>query len=130
MLRGLDGLSSLDIDDSRLAITAAGIEPLVSLPHLSALSVDVKDDWLPHVARMARLQFVGVQDTPAGDEGFTALSKSQSIHYIWGRRCHNLHRRGFTALANMPALRGLSVSRLNVDDVGLSAFLAFPHSGN
>ena len=33
-LEGLDGLFSLDIDDSRLGITAAGIEPLVSLPNL------------------------------------------------------------------------------------------------
>lgn len=30
------------------------------------------------------------------------------------------------ALANMPALRGLSVSCLNVDDVGVSALLTFP----
>ena len=35
-------------------------------------------------------------------------------------------RRGFMALAQMPALRGLSVSCLNVDDVGVSALPAFP----
>ncbi|MEP6918304.1 MAG: hypothetical protein ABJC89_21835, partial [Acidobacteriota bacterium] len=46
--------------------------------------------------------------------------------YIWGRRCHNLGRRGFQALANMPALRGLSVSCLNVDDAGISALPRFP----
>ena len=72
------------------------------------------------------MRFLGAQDTVAGDEGFAALSKSQSIEYIWGRRCHNLRRRGFMALADMPALRGLSVSCLNVDDVGVSALPTFP----
>ena len=125
-LRGLDGLFGLDLDDSRLAITAAGLEPLVSLPHLGSLHVDAKDDWMPYIAQMPRLRFLGAQDTPAGDEGFVALSTSPSIEYIWGRRCHSLGRRGFVALANMPALRGLSVSCLNVDDVGVSALPAFP----
>jgi len=36
-LRGLDGLFGLDIDDSHLAITAAGLEPLISLAHLAVL---------------------------------------------------------------------------------------------
>src|SRR3984893_4701497 len=44
----------------------------------------------------------------------------------WARRCHNLGRRGFVALADMPALRGLSVSCLNVDDAGISALPRFP----
>jgi hypothetical protein len=125
-LRGLDGLFSLDLDDGHLAITADGLEPLVSLPHLGALGVDARDDWMPCVAEMPHLQFLGAQDTMAGDEGFAALSRSRSIAYIWGRRCHNLRRRGFMALANMPALRGLSVSCLNVDDLGVSALPAFP----
>ncbi len=125
-LEGLDGLFSLDIDDSRLGITAAGVEPLVSLPHLGALGVDARDDWMPHLARMQSLRFLGAQYTVAGDDGFVALSGSRSIEYIWGRRCHNLRSRGFRALANMPALRGLSVSCLNVDDAGVSALPAFP----
>jgi hypothetical protein len=124
-LRGLDGLFSLNIDDSQLTITAAGLEPLISLPHLGALGVDAKDNWMPYIAQMPHLRFLGVQDTTAGDDGFVALSRSQSIEYIWGRRCHNLGTRGFMALANMPALRGLSVSCLNVDDVGISALPAF-----
>ncbi len=78
------------------------------------------------IAAMPQLRFLGVQDTVAGDEGFVALSQSQSIEYIWGRRCHNLRRRGFFALAKMPALRGLSVSCLNVDDAGVSALPTFP----
>jgi Leucine Rich repeat len=125
-LRGLDGLSGLNLDDHHLGITAAALEPLVSLPHLAWLGVDAKDDWMPYIAEMPRLRFLGAQDTVAGDEGFAALSRSKSIEYIWGRRCHNLRRTGFLALAKMPTLRGLSVSCLNVDDVGVSALPAFP----
>jgi len=125
-MRGLDGLFGLNVDDGRLVITAAALEPLASLPNLGWLAVDAKDDWMPCIAKMPRLQFLGAQDTAAGDDGFVALSKSLSLEYIWGRRCHNLRRRGFMALANMPALRGLSVSCLNVDDVGVSALPEFP----
>jgi Leucine Rich repeat len=125
-MRGLDGLFGLNLDDSNLAISAAAMIPLVSLPNLGWLGVDAKDDWMPYVAEMPKLRFLAAQDTPAGDDGFVALSKSQSIEYIWGRRCHNLQRRGFMALANMPALRGLSVGCLNVDDVGVSALPSFP----
>jgi len=67
-----------------------------------------------------------VQDTVAGDDGFVALSRSQSIERIWGRRCHNLRSRGFRALANMPSLRGLSVSCLNVEDSAISTLPTFP----
>jgi hypothetical protein len=125
-LRGLDGLFALNIDDGALGITAAGLEPLVDLPNLGWLAVDAKDDWMPRIAEMPRLRFLGAQDTTAGDDGFTALSRSRSIEYIWGRRCHALRTRGFTALADMPALRGLSVSCLNVDDAGIAALPHFP----
>lgn len=125
-LKGLDGLYSLDVDDRRLAITAAGLEPLASLPHLGSLAVDAKDDWMPYVANIPRLRFLGVQDTVAGDDGFAALSRSRSIERIWGRRCHNLRTRGFIALAAMPALKALSVSCLNVEDAGISALPSFP----
>jgi hypothetical protein len=125
-IAGLDGLFSLDIDNHHSGITAAGMEPLIELPHLGALGVDAKDDWMPHLGKMPRLRYLTVQDTTAGDDGFEALSKSPTIEYIWGRRCHNLRRRGFRALAAMPALRGLAVSCLNVDDVGVSALPEFP----
>jgi hypothetical protein len=125
-LRGLDGLFGLDIDDARLSLTASSLPALVSLPNLGWLALDAKDDWMPHIARMARLRFLGAQDTTAGDDGFEALSASRSIEYIWGRRCHNLRDRGFTALSRMPALRGLSVSCLNVDDKGVAALPSFP----
>ena len=125
-LRGLDGLFGLNVDASELQITAAALEPLATLPHLGWLAVDAKDDWMPLIAEIPRLQFLGAQDTSAGDGGFVALSRSKSIEFIWGRRCHNLRDRGFIALANMPALRGLSVSCLNVSDAAIAALPRFP----
>jgi hypothetical protein len=125
-LRGLDGLFALNLDDRTLGITSVGMAPLVTLPHLGWLAVDAKDDWMPYIAEMSRLRFLGVQDTLAGDDGFVALGRSSSIEHIWGRRSHNLRRRGFLALAEMPALRSLSVSCVNVDDAGISALPQFP----
>jgi hypothetical protein len=125
-MRGLDGLFGLNIDDSALSLTSAAVAPLVDLPNLGWLAADAKDDWMPSIAAMPHLRFLGAQDTSAGDEGFVALSKSRSIEYIWGRRCHNLRTRGFAALANMPCLRGLSVSCLNVEDIGIATLPHFP----
>ena len=125
-MRGLDGLFALNIDESALTLTSAALEPLVSLPNFGWLAADAKDDWMPSIAAMPRLQFLGAQDTTAGDDGFVALSKSQSIEYIWGRRCHNLQTRGFAALANMRSLRALSVSCLNVDAAGVATLPTFP----
>jgi hypothetical protein len=125
-MRGLDGLFGLNLDDRNLALTAAALAPLVSLENLGWLAVDAKDDWMPWIAAMPRLRFLGAQDTTAGDDGFAALGKSRSLEYIWGRQCHNLRRRGFLALARMPSLRGLSVSCLNVDDAGIAALPSFP----
>jgi hypothetical protein len=125
-LRRLDGLFGLNLDDAKLAITSAALEPLVSLPNLGWLAVDAKDDWMPYIARMPKLCFLGAQDTTTGDDGWVALSQSRSLEMIWGRRCHNLRTRGFLALGKMPKLRGLSVSCLNVDDEGVAALPEFP----
>ena len=122
----LDGLFALDIDNSRLAVTGAGLRPLRALPHLAFLAFDAKDESMADIAALPRLRFLMCQDTSSGDEGFVALSSSRSIEHIWGRRCYNLQRRGFMALADMPALRYLSVSCKNVDDAGLSALPRFP----
>ena len=121
-LRGLDGLFGLNLDDSSLGHhrRRPRAARLAAAPRLARRRRERRLD-AAHRARCRRLRFLGAQDTPAGDDGFVALSKSRSIEYIWGRRCHNLRRRGFMALANMPALRGLSVSCLNVDDAGVSA---------
>ncbi len=125
-LVGLDGLYALDVADGRLAITGAGLVPLVDLPHLAMLAFDATDDAMPCIAALPHLRFLMCQDTVAGDDGFVALSRSRSLEYLWGRRCYNLRRRGFTALADLPALRHLSVSCRNVDDAGLSVLPRFP----
>jgi hypothetical protein len=125
-LVGLDGLFALDVDDASLAITPAGFGPLARLPRLARLACEATDATMSHIAALPVLRFLSVQDTPAGDDGFVALSRSQSIEAIWGRRCHNLQRRGFQSLAKMPALRSLSVSCKNVDDAGVAALPSFP----
>ena len=125
-LVGLDGLFALSLDDARLAVTGAGLAPLAELPRLGWLAFGADDASMPYIAALPRLRFLMCQDTVAGDDGFAALGRSRSIEYIWGRRCHNLGRRGFTALADMPALAHLSVSCRNVDDAGLSALPRFP----
>ena len=125
-LGALDGLFALNIDNSRLPVTGAGLAPLVDLPHLGWLAFDAKDDAMPWIAAMPRLRFLLCQDTSAGDDGFVALSRSRSIEYIWGRRCYNLRSRGFAALADMPALRALSVSCKNVGDDALATLPRFP----
>lgn len=122
----LEGLFALNVDDTRLGLTANGLAPLPALPHLGWLAFDAHDDAMAHIAAMPHLRFLMCQDTPAGDDGFAALSRSRTIEYIWARRCHNLRRRGFEALSSMPALRGLSASCLNVDDEGLASLPRFP----
>jgi hypothetical protein len=125
-LAACEGLYALNLDSSRLAVTGAGLAPLAELPHFSALSFDAKDADMPYIAALPRLRHLVCQDTVAGDDGFSALGGSRSLEYLWGRRCHNLRRRGFQALANIPTLRSLSVSCLNVDDDGLAALPRFP----
>lgn len=125
-LARLEGLFALDLDDRALAISSAGLREIAGLPKLGWLSCDARDDWMPVIASMPALRYLGCQDTVAGDDGFAALSASQSIEFIWGRRCHNLRTRGFTALSRMPALRSLSVSCLNVEDAGVATLPQFP----
>jgi hypothetical protein len=125
-LVGLDGLFALNLDDSRLAITAAGLKPLAALPHLQWLGIDANDETMGAIAALPHLRMLMCQDTSTGDNGFTDLSRSRTLEYIWGRRCYNLTGRGFDALASMPALRGLSVSCKNVDDAALAALPRFP----
>jgi hypothetical protein len=125
-LRGLDGLFALNLDDARLALTAACLDSLRALPRLASLAVDAKDDWMPGIARLPALRFLIAQDTTAGDDAWVALARSRTIEQIWGRRCHGLGTRGFLALSQMPRLRGLSVSCRNVADEGIAALPDFP----
>jgi Leucine-rich repeat (LRR) protein len=125
-LAHLTGLAGLSIDDSGLRITERALLPLTALPHLTRLSVNATDAWMPAIAALPALKFLGAQDTSATDDGFVALSKSRTIEQIWGRRCHGLRDRGFRALGTMPALRGMSMSCLNVSDSALACFPDFP----
>jgi hypothetical protein len=125
-LEELAGLFALNIDASELRVTADGLATLVGLPNLAWLAVDATDTSMPTIAQVPRLRFLGCQDTAATDAGFMALSKSPSIEYIWGRRCHNLQTQGFAALARMPSLRALSVSCKNVGDSGVAELPRFP----
>lgn len=121
-----EGLYALNLDSNQLAVTGAGLAPLAALPHFSALSFDAKDSDMPFIAALPRLRHLVCQDTTAGDDGFVALGASRSLEFLWGRRCHNLRRRGFLALREIPTLRSLSVSCLNVDADGLAALPGFP----
>lgn len=125
-LQGLDGLFGLDIHDSRLPLTAAGVDALADLPRLGWLAADAKEDWMSAIARLPALRFLLAQDTNAGDDGFAALSRSATIEYVWGREAGNLGARGFSALATMPRLRALSVGLGNVGDDALGLLPEFP----
>jgi hypothetical protein len=124
-LAGLDGLFGLTIDDERIHITTSGLDALGALPHLGMLGVDANDESMPSVASLPALRFLMCQDTQTGDDGWVALSRSQTLERIWGRRCHNLRARGFAALAQLPSLAGLSVSCLNVPDDALALLPEF-----
>jgi RNA polymerase sigma factor (sigma-70 family) len=137
-LSGLDGLYALNLfgtaghapfDPTGSTVTAQGLEHLAVLPNLRYLgccSELCTDEAMQQISMMTGLRFLMCQDAVAGDDGFVSLSSSGSIEYIWGRRCYNLTGRGFTALAQMRALRGLGVSCKNVDDRSLSALPRFP----
>jgi RNA polymerase sigma factor (sigma-70 family) len=128
-LIGLDGLFGLSFFWHVTALTSAGLRSLAHLPRLGFLGYGgelCNDDAMRHIAAIPGLRMLMGQGAVASDEGFTALSRSQSIEYIWGRECPNLSGRGFAALAAMPALKGLAVSCKNVDDAALSALPRFP----
>jgi hypothetical protein len=129
-LRGLDGLFALNLfGDRSPQFTPAGLAPLGDLPNLGFLSCGDEfctDEAMRQISTIPRLRMLLCQDTVAGDDGFTALSRSQTIEYIWGRHCHNLKGRGFKALARISTLKGLSVSCLNVDVQALSALPDLP----
>ncbi|MBK7350010.1 MAG: ankyrin repeat domain-containing protein [Gemmatimonadetes bacterium] len=125
-LVGLDGLYSLNVDDPGLAITGAGLAPLRALPHLEWLACQADDATMLTIAALPALRFLSVQDTATGDDGWVALSRSRTLERIWGRHCPNLGNRGFRALAELPALAGLSVNCRHVDDDTLALLPRFP----
>jgi hypothetical protein len=105
------------------------LRPLAELPNLGALGCEGKlcnDIGMRHIAAIPRLRMLMAQGTVATDDGFVALRRSQTLEYLWGRECSNLQGRGFAALADMPALKGLAVSCKFVDDTSLAALPQFP----
>jgi len=128
-LAGLDGLFGLSFFWHCPAFTSAGLEPLKDLPGLGFLGCQDQhcdDEAMRHIAAIPQLRMLMGQGAVASDQGFEALSRSQTIEYIWGRECPNLTGKGFAALASMPALRGIAVSCKNVDDAALSTLPRFP----
>jgi hypothetical protein len=128
-LAGLDGLFGLGFFWHISGLSADGLRHLTDLPNLGALGCEGKlcdDTAMRHIAAIPRLRMLMAQGTVATDDGFVALSRSPTIEYIWGRECPNLRGRGFAALANMPALKGLAVSCRFVDDASLAALPRFP----
>jgi hypothetical protein len=110
-------------------ITSEGFEILTRLPHLTSLGCDgnLSDDRaMQHIAAIPALRRLRAQGSVATDEGFIALSRSNSLEKFWGRECPNLTGRGFAALARMPSLRSLGVSCQKVDDDALSLLPRFP----
>jgi hypothetical protein len=126
---GLEGVFGLGLFWHVSALTPDGLRPLAQLPNLGALGCEGKlcdDTAMRHIAAIPRLRMLMAQGAVAGDDGFAALSRSQTIEYIWGRECPNLRGRGFAALASMPALEGLAVSCKLVDDDALATLPRFP----
>jgi hypothetical protein len=128
-LSELNGLCGLDLFWHVTNITANGFEVLAALPNLVFLGCDgdlSNDEAMRHIAAAPRLRKLRAQGSAATDDGFIALSRSQTLQTFWGRECPNLTGRGFVALSAMPALRALGVSCANVDDRSLSSLPRFP----
>lgn len=127
-LAALDGLFALSFFWHTPAITPSALAPLVRLPHLGFLACEgalCDDAAMRIIGAMPHLRMLIAQGTVASDDGFAALSRSQTLEYLWGRECPNLTGRGFAALSRMPSLRGLGVSCKRVDDEALSTLPRF-----
>jgi hypothetical protein len=128
-LAGLDGVAALSFFWHSKAFTAAGLEPLRRLPTLEVFGIDgdqCGDEAMRQIAAIPRLRQLQAQGAVAGEEGWQALGRSQMLEYIWGRDCPNFASRCFTALANLPALRGMGIGCKQVDDGALAELPNFP----
>lgn len=128
-LSGLDGVFGINFFWHSNAFTPDGLQALAGLANLGFLGCDGErctDEAMRHIAAIPRLRMLLAQGTVATDHGFSALSRSQTLEYIWGRECPNLTGRGFAALSSMPSLRGLAVSCKHVDDRALATLPQFP----
>ena len=82
---------------------------------------------MPGLAALPHLRFLAIQDTPASDDGWVRWLARTTIEQIWGRRCHGLRATPASARwRGCRAIRGLSVSCLNVSDDAVAALPEFP----
>ncbi len=122
-LTGLEGVAALAFFRHSKEFTAGGLEPLHRLPHLEIFEIEggrCGDEAMRQIAAIPRLRQLQAQGAVAGDAGWEALSRSETLEYIWGRECPNFGSRGFTALMNLPALRGMGISCKQVGDDALA----------
>ncbi|MFN7919485.1 MAG: hypothetical protein U0Q16_05275 [Bryobacteraceae bacterium] len=128
-LAGLDGVASLSFFWHSKAFTPAGLEPLRRLPNLEVFGIDgdqCPDEAMRQIAAIPRLRQLQAQGAVAGDAGWQALGRSQTLEYVWGRECPNFTSRGFLALTDAPSLRGIGISCKQVEDSALEALPRFP----
>ena len=122
-LRGLEGLFGISFFWHSTSFTTKGLAVLTALPRLGFVGHEGQrctDEAMRIIAAIPALRMLQAQGTVATDQGFTALSRSSTLEYLWGRDCPNLGGEGFRALAAMPSLRGLAVSLRRVDDASLA----------
>jgi hypothetical protein len=128
-LAGLDGLFGLGLFWHISNLTPDGLGALSALPNLGMLGCEGRlcdDTAMAHVGAIPGLRMLMAQGTVASDEGFVALSRSETLEHLWGRDSGNLKGRGFRALAELPALKGLAVSCRGVADADLASLPSFP----
>jgi hypothetical protein len=128
-LAGLEGVFELDLFWHVSGVTGDGFACLAEMPNLAALGCDGElssDAAMRHIANIPRLRLLRAQESVATDEGFEALSGSQTLENFWGRECPNFGSRSFVAFSRMPRLRSLGVGCQNVNDAALSLLPQFP----
>jgi hypothetical protein len=125
----LEGLFALNLHWTASGMTSADLGVLRDAPNLGFLAIDgnlTNDEAMRQIGALPRLNMLLAQEPVAGDEGFAGLSRSKTLEYFWARECPNLTGRGFAAMAEMPALKGLAASCKFVDDNALALLPRFP----
>lgn len=128
-LQKLAGLPALSFFWHCPNFTSEGLVHLRNLPNLRFLGCQdahCDDEAMQHIAQLPALRMLMGQGAVATAAGFEALGHSQSLEYFWGREAPNFTSQAFTALAQMPRLRGLAVSLKQVSDAALQSLPAFP----
>jgi hypothetical protein len=75
---------------------------LCKLGFLGCEGARCDDEAMREIAAMPHLRMLMGQGVVASDAGWEALSRSESIEYIWGCESPNLTGLGFSKLAAMP----------------------------